>query len=174
MSFVIRQAELGDAAGIAGVHVESWKTTYPGIVPDAFLASLDTKARTQSWREQLTGGATLILVAVDKAEIIGFACGGPIREPTADYDAELYAIYVLLGAQRQGAGRLLFHAVAAGLHASGFKSLLLWVLEANPSESFYRHLGGIRVAQKMIQIGGADLPEIALGWPEINRLIDAE
>ena len=33
---MIRQGRIGDEAGIAHVHVESWKSTYKGLVPDSF------------------------------------------------------------------------------------------------------------------------------------------
>lgn len=35
-----RKAALEDAPGIANVHVDSWRSTYKGIVPDTYLASL--------------------------------------------------------------------------------------------------------------------------------------
>ena len=36
-SIVIRPAQTADAPGIARVHVEAWRSTYRGIVSDAFL-----------------------------------------------------------------------------------------------------------------------------------------
>ena len=45
----IRVATEGDAAGIARVHVRSWQEAYAGIVPDAYLASLDADERTAQW-----------------------------------------------------------------------------------------------------------------------------
>ncbi|NYE07104.1 hypothetical protein F4694_003889 [Bacillus niacini] len=40
-----KKAVLTDAKGIAKVHVDSWKTTYTNIVPDAYLNSLDYEGR---------------------------------------------------------------------------------------------------------------------------------
>lgn len=31
---IIRKAKLDDATGIAKVHVDSWRTTYKGIIPE--------------------------------------------------------------------------------------------------------------------------------------------
>jgi hypothetical protein len=45
MSLVIREAAPADAPGIARVHVDTWRTTYQGIVPDQFLARLSYEAR---------------------------------------------------------------------------------------------------------------------------------
>ena len=52
----IRVATEGDAAGIARVHVRSWQEAYAGIVPDAYLASLDADERTAQWRTYLREG----------------------------------------------------------------------------------------------------------------------
>ncbi|EPZ52573.1 hypothetical protein [Alicyclobacillus acidoterrestris] len=38
--YTIRKAVPDDAAGVAKVHVDSWRTTYREIVNDEFLASL--------------------------------------------------------------------------------------------------------------------------------------
>ena len=52
----IRVATEGDAAGIARVHVRSWQEAYAGIVPDAYLASLDADERTAQWGRYLREG----------------------------------------------------------------------------------------------------------------------
>jgi hypothetical protein len=69
MNLTIRKADIEDAAAIAHVHVESWKTTYAGIVSDVFLASLNKEVRTQSWQEQILAANISILVAEDKTNI---------------------------------------------------------------------------------------------------------
>jgi hypothetical protein len=44
----IVKAQLSDARAIAEVHVASWKTTYRGIVDDAFLDQLSVHDRESS------------------------------------------------------------------------------------------------------------------------------
>ena len=51
--------------------------------------------------------------------------------------------------------------------------MLVWVLEQNPSVSFYERRGAVQIARKVIDIGGADLQELAFGWPSLDRLIAA-
>ena len=48
---MIRLAAPEDARGIAQVQVESWNTTYPGIVPKSYLDSLDIKKREKIWKQ---------------------------------------------------------------------------------------------------------------------------
>ena len=50
----IRRALPSDAPGIARVHVESWRSTYVGIVPDDYLASLDCRERERIWRRLIS------------------------------------------------------------------------------------------------------------------------
>lgn len=45
----IRQAQAKDAAGIAKVHVDSWRTTYTNILPAEFLKNLSYDQRTTLW-----------------------------------------------------------------------------------------------------------------------------
>jgi hypothetical protein len=61
--------------------------------------------------------------------------------------------------------------LASALQSKGFTSMLVWMLEQNPSVSFYERLGAVQIARKIINIGGADLQELAFGWPSLDRLI---
>ncbi len=171
MNLTIRKADIEDAAAIAHVQVESWKTTYAGIVPDAFLESLNQEDRMRSWQEQILAGNVSIFLAENETGIFGFVAGGKLRERLEEYDAELYAIYLLQEWQRQGIGATLGLALASELQAKGFTSLIVWVLEQNPSVSFYERLGAVQVARKVINIGGVDLQELAFGWPSLDRFI---
>ena len=170
MEYTIRQARTEDAKSIAFVHVESWRTTYAGIVPDDYLASLNPEQRAEMWRERFNAGTALI-VAEDASGVFGFASAGQLRDPIDGYDAELYAIYLLQREQKRGAGRMLVRKLSQRLGSDGFRSLVVWVLARNPSVGFYVHLGGLPVAQKEVEIGGSQLTELAFGWPNLNDLV---
>lgn len=168
MDVTIRPATIADAAAIAQVHVASWRTTYAGIVPQAYLDSLDVTARTHSWSEQILAAGSIFLVAQDVDGLVGFICGGALREPIPGYDTELYAIYLLRSCQGQGTGRRLTIALSDSLRAAGFRAMVVWVLERNPAVGFYMRLGATHLARKQLEIGGAMLDEIALGWPSLD------
>lgn len=169
---VIRPARIDDAAAIARVHVESWKTTYAGIVPDSCLASLTAESRAGIWKEQLEKQTCPIFVAEDDTGVFGFVCGGALRDSIPGFDAELYAIYLLQQRQRQKMGTMLLRKLVEVLDGDGFRSLIIWVLAQNPSAGFYTRLGGAPVQEKKIEIGGAQLTEIAFGWPDIRGLLE--
>ena len=169
----IRAAVAEDAVAIAHVHVESWRTTYAGIVPDGYLAGLDESLRVKLWQEWLSGD-TVILVAERKGEVVGFAHAGTIREAVESADAELYSLYLLREAQGRGMGRALLKEAAYALQQRGYKGLALWVLERNRSRLFYEKCGGRLANSKVIEIGGARLMEVAYWWPDLTGLIEAD
>ncbi len=165
---LIRAATATDAADIARVHVQSWRESYTGIVPDAHLAGLDVVERTKRWLDtfQTAEAPWRAFVAVSGASgtVEGFVTLGPAREAVAGLAGELYALYTLRSIQGTGAGRQLFDAARQSLRACGINGMYLWVLADNPSAGFYRHMGGREFARKTIDIGGKPLEEIAYGW----------
>ncbi|GER89184.1 N-acetyltransferase [Dictyobacter vulcani] len=171
---MIRQATLEDAPAIARVHVESWQSTYRGIIPDTYLDNLSTAPRERMWTRILsaTADTSIVLVAVDKAgEIVGFINGGRERDNDPVYNAELYAIYLLDSCHGHGTGRALTQALAAHLVQAGYSTMLVWVLADNPTVGFYQHLGAHYLRSKRDEIGGADLEEAAYGWSDIRALL---
>jgi GNAT superfamily N-acetyltransferase len=166
----IRVATVQDAGVIARVHVESWRTTYAGIVPTVYLASLDVGQREASWREWLTFDVDVFVAEVD-GEVVGFVGGGAIREPVNGFDAELFAIYLLRDAQRRGIGMALLRRLAGALRERGFGSMLAWVLEDNSSGGFYSRSGAVLVASKDMEVGGVMLPVVAYGWGDLGAIV---
>lgn len=169
---MIRSARVDDAQAIARVQVDTWRTTYAGIVPDEYLANLDYARSATRWAQTLAAPErkSRLFVAEEEGAVVGFACGGPLREPLPGYDGELYAIYVLKAHQDRGIGRTLVAAVAGDLLSRGYGSLVIWVLQDNPSRGFYEALGGQVIAEKGIEIGGATLIEAGYGWPDLASL----
>ena len=53
----IRRARPVDAAAIAAVHVAAWRSTYPGILPDAFLANLSVPRQAAHYDHAIRGVA---------------------------------------------------------------------------------------------------------------------
>ncbi len=175
MNVTTRAANREDAAPIARVHVDSWRTTYEGIVPAAYLAGLSYRDRESMWNEALTTDQPGTGIAVAEAEcgdVVGFASWGPNREGDSTYRAELYSIYIFQERQNRGLGRGLVSAAARRLLDDGFSSMLLWVLEDNRLACrFYESLGGERVGRKTVAIGGADLEEVSYGWRDVSGLV---
>ncbi len=175
---IIREAELTDAASVARVQIDSWRTTYVGIVPQDFLDSFSHERRTTEWQDRLANPQKsrvprfYYVAQEDAGEIFGFAGAGPESSGNQVYTGELGAIYLLHAYQRRGVGRQLVAKVALKLQEQGHNSMLVWVIATNPYRSFYEALGGQPAGQKEVNLGGANLIEVAYGWPDLSRLIN--
>jgi ribosomal protein S18 acetylase RimI-like enzyme len=170
----IRFATPSDAMDIANVHVETWRSTYRGMMPDSLLDNLSLATRGNFWLGYLKKppeGAFVIVVEDEIGEIAGFANAGPPRPEVQDYDSELYAIYIMEKEQGRGTGRKLVEATARELGRRGTKSMMLWVLKDNePSRRFYEALGGQLLDEQQFELGEATLVEVGYGWQDISAL----
>jgi ribosomal protein S18 acetylase RimI-like enzyme len=172
----IRAATPADAPAIGRIHVESWRETYRGLLSHNLLNSVSAVVRAAMWRGALEHERPIVLFVAQQAsgDLVGFAGGGSSRAPSLPHDAEVYAIYVLRAAHRRGCGRRLMAALANALHARGFKSLSLWVLEENAgARGFYERLGGTVVGEKTEVDGGHEFREVAYGWDNLQSLCSA-
>ena len=170
---MIRAAGIDDAPAIARVHVASWRSTYRGLLPDDFLASLTESAYADRWRRFIGEKSNRIYVVEDEGPaghgVVGFASGGRERAGETGYTGELYAIYVLDSFQRRGYGRELVRAVVAGMREMELEDMLIWVLRDNrPARDFYERLGGVYVRAQPITIGTVTLEEVSYGWPRLD------
>lgn len=172
---LIRAAEPEDAAAIAHVHVDSWRTTYRGLLPDSVLTAQSVEHRAAMWRRaaaaaQAGESRSCVLVAQDLTDgIVGFASAGPARDETSGFDSELYAIYLLERHQGRGIGRRLAERAVELLLERGATSMRVWVLAGNPAQAFYERLGGERVGEKTVTMADQDFDEIAYAWRDLSR-----
>ncbi len=161
----VRRATEADATGIAQVHVQSWRATYPGILPAAEIERHTLARRAGLWARALQTPMTGVFVAVAVNEVLGFASTGAFRvepagsEGQGEGEGELNALYLLPAAQMQGTGRRLFDAGAHALRDAGFAAMRCWVLQRNPAVAFYERLGGVCVASKTFTVDGVAVEE---------------
>jgi len=170
----IREARIEDAAGMAKVHVDSWRTTYAGIVPDTYLANLSYAERENLWHDILgrASGNKYRFVAVnEEGQIVGFVSGGPKRNGDPVYQAELYSIYLLQEYQGRGIGRQLTRRLVERFLQAGIRSMLLWVFAGNPACRFYEALGGQRLRIEQADFDGVTVDEVAYGWLDIREIL---
>jgi GNAT superfamily N-acetyltransferase len=132
----VRPARLGDAAGIARVHIQAWRESYAHLLPAASLAGLEQGPREERWREILAGAASDVWVACRETDIIGWASAGAGRDDDSPRPRELNGIYVLASEYGSGAGQLLLDA------AVGSSGAYLWIADNNPRAfAFYTRNG---------------------------------
>lgn len=175
----LRPAKPSDARAIARIHVETWRATYPGMVPDQTLIGMTVDGKAAGWRRALqrSGQREIVLVAEageegpgdrprgdPRGDVVGFASAGPNRDGRLAFAGEVQTLYVLPDWQNQGIGRQLLQGCFARLADQGIGSAVIWVLAENPSRFFYERMGGKRAGERDERLWGALLHEIAYGW----------
>lgn len=173
-TITIRSGAPADCDKVGALQVKTWLETYRGLVADSVLDTLSTVDQAATWRRILVREPPVVMMVAEESSgrLVGFAAGGPRRGKRLTHDNEIYAIYVLGAAQRQGLGRALVASVARELLARGGQSLALWVLRDNaPARRFYERLGGVEVGEKVDSMGGRKLYEVAYGWDDLAELV---
>jgi hypothetical protein len=95
----------GDAEDLAEVHVNSWRQTYPGLLPDLYLARLSPPLHARRWRKRLLKATPgeVDLAAGDRGGLVAYVSGGPMRGGPAG-EAEVTTLYVLRSARGEAWG----------------------------------------------------------------------
>jgi ribosomal protein S18 acetylase RimI-like enzyme len=96
---------------------------------------------------------------------------GPNRDESLDYKGEIYNLHVWPAFQGRGIGQRLILEVSRDFQHKGWRSMLVWTLEENPSRRFYEKLGGRIAAQKEDEYLGFKASVLAYGWDDIEPLI---
>ena len=167
----LRAAKAADVDLIAQIHVENWRSTYAGIIPDSYLVSMDVARQRRMWRQTIQGSgprhSVFVVEAADHG-VVGFASCGPSRRGwlprRSPYDGEVYTLYVALDHQGEGHGRRLLEACFETLRGQDKTAVIVWVLADNPARFFYESQGGQKVAERNETFAGAELAELAFGW----------
>jgi GNAT superfamily N-acetyltransferase len=171
--YIIREAVIGDCAGIARVIVDTWRAAYHGIIAPDFLDRLSIAERQDHLENffRTADEKTFAFVVVDETgAIVGYAGAGLEGEQSKLRHGELYALYVLEEHQRKGIGRQFVKAVAGRFRAMKVNSLVIWVLAGNPCAGFYDRLGGWRVDTRKLDLGGISYDIVSYGWSNLERL----
>lgn len=171
---LIRAASPRDAAALAAVQRESWRTTYAGILPLDVIARHAGRRSEATWRRDLaasSGVQATWLAERTGTGPVGFAMCGAAREPVEGIEAEIYALYVLQAEQRRGIGRALVRAAARHFVRNGYFGFYLWVLKANRARLFYEALGGEEIGERTERLGKHPFAQVAYGWHDLTALV---
>lgn len=167
----IRKAIEKDIKGITKVHVDSWKTTYKGILSDEIIEVTTYESREKQWKSiftQAVGNQYRYVAETLDGEIIGFIDGGLERTGKYDYDGELYAIYLLEEYHGYKVGQRLFQSLVSEFMQNDICSVLVWVISNNPSIGFYEKLSPEQVNTKFLE--RLNVQETAYGWRDMDNL----
>ena len=168
----------GDAGAIAQVRVDAWRTTYKGMIPDAYLAAMKVE-------DSAACGSACSIAASSTDERLRRATMKPassasppatcLREAKHGFDAELTAIYLRARRQRAGVGRRLVAAVGGRAAGAGRnRPRRPGSSPANrAARAFYERLGAELLVEQPFQWDGMDLVEVGYGWRNLDALAPA-
>lgn len=164
----VRPARSDDARDIARIEVETWQTTYAGMLTDHALVGMSVTRQGHLWARVLRPGHGVWVWEEEPHGLLGFGHCGRHRSPSLGFDGEIYMLYVLPDAQGRGIGRQLLLAMFDSLRDSGCRAALVWVVRANPSRFFYERMGGKLVQQQQMPFGGKDVDVLGYGWNDLG------
>ena len=157
---IIRTMEIEDAEAVTDILIDSWQTSYRGIVSNEYLDNMDKGILADRRRKQYRD----YIVAVSEGRIVGYCWyvnDNSFTKDVLEIDSEVIALYVDPKLKRQGLGRRLFSYVIDDLKKQGRKNMIIWCLKENyPSRKFYEKMGGMIIGEHMTNIGYKDYEEV--------------
>lgn len=179
----IRPATERDAAGIAKVYVDAWRSAYAAILPHRVLLRMSQEEQARHWAAMIRDrpGAQSAIVASDAEDgVVGFAGFGPgrfgHRPAIARFDGkdakvgEVHTLYVLPDFQERGIGRQLLVAAFADLAGRHYSCCFVWALRDNHARYFYERLGGKLIAERRERMWDTATEQVCYGWPDLARV----
>lgn len=167
MNYLIRKRTKEDCKGIAHVVTIGWNETYKGIVPDWFLEELkkneDDRAK-KAYNEFDENNNHQYVLEVDN-DIVGFVNFGVSNDEEYQKCGEIFALYIISKYKGNGFGRKLVEEAKNELKKMGYNKMIIACLKGNPSNDFYKHLGGVYVKDGLYQ--RLQLPENIYYYDEI-------
>lgn len=169
MGIQIRRAVIEDSEEIAKVHVESWRTTYSGMMKDSIIAGLDVGRRTELWKQNMVQQENIVLVLENNEQVIGFACGSGVKKGEYPaYDGDVTSIYFYKEEQGNGYGKLLLAALFNEFREAGFRNAIVKVLDQNESRLFYERLGAKLINSQEVPQYGDGLNLLTYAWEDLG------
>lgn len=144
MEYVIRRRTKNDCSAIAHVVTVGWNETYKGIVSDWFLEELknNEQERAQAFLDKFDADNNHQFVLEIDGEVVGFVNCGVSEDEEIENCGEIFALYIMSKYKGYGFGRKLVEEAVKELKSLGFDKMIIACLKGNPSNEFYKHIGG--------------------------------
>lgn len=140
----VRRKKIEDCADFEHVMTVSWNESYKGILSEELLNGLifSEKNRTERSIREFDINNNHQFVLDDNGTVVGFVIVGPSNVIEYDRCGEIYALYIINAYKGNGYGKKLVEAGKKELKEMGFNRMVIGCFEKNPSNDFYKHLGG--------------------------------
>jgi ribosomal protein S18 acetylase RimI-like enzyme len=175
MDINIRAASTEDAPEIAKVNIQSWRSTYRGLIADETLDDMKSEKYLEKWnntfRTMEANGNFCFVAENEVKEVVGYSLCGKNSHTKFNFEGELFAIYLLREYQKQGIGKKLFIRSIEEFKKLGVTSFTLFVLSSNgASRKFYESFHPDFTANETITIDNGQYCDICYGWSNIASI----
>jgi len=147
MNYIIRRRKIEDCKSVAHVVTVAWNETYKGIVPDWFLEELKNNEdeRAKRTKENFNEEDNHQFVLEVDNKVVGFVNVGKTEDKDFENCGEIIALYIIKKYKGNGFGKKLVEQGIQELKSLGYDKMIIACLKGNPSNDFYKHIGGIYV-----------------------------
>ena len=153
MKYFIRRRTKNDCKDIAHVVTVAWNETDRGIVSEWFLEELKNTEEERAWKSYDSfdeGDNNQFVLEVDK-EIVGFVNFGKSSDIEYQDCGEIFSLYIISKYKGNGFGRKLVEVAKEELKNMGYNKMIIACLKGNPSNEFYKHIGGVYIKDGMYE-----------------------
>ena len=147
MNYIIRKRTKEDIKSIAHIITVAWNETYKGIVPDWFLEELkkNESERAEKMYKDFDPNNNNQFVLEVNNEVVGFVNFGASNDKDYQDCGEIIALYIISKYKGNGFGRKLVDSAKKELKQQGYNKMIIACIKGNPSNEFYKHIGGVYV-----------------------------
>lgn len=153
MKYLIRKMIKDDCKNVAHLITIAWNQTYKNIISDIFLKSLysNEEIRVKNSYDHFDESENHQFVLEIDNEIVGYMNVGLTDDTEYSNCGEIHSIYILNGYKGYGYGKKMIDVGIEELKTMNCDKMLIGCLVGNPSNDFYRHLGGKVVKQRFVE-----------------------
>lgn len=127
----VRRARPADAPAIAQLTLAAWRARPADVLPEGALDGVSVDDLAADWREAVSAPPSvrhLVLAALDRDEVVGYALVAPAQDPDSATDVvELVDLVVRADRTRLGHGSRLLAAAVDTVRGSGATEMVAWV-----------------------------------------------
>lgn len=166
----IRFARAEELAQIAALYVENHKSTYRGLLSDAYLSGLTPEYGVAKWSAYLADSENAVWIACEGEVFLGFAAGRPDLELENTW--YLDSLHVASCARGKGVGTALIRT--AGRHgvSQGFCSMSVCIVRGNDAAgAVYQKLGAEHFSYFEDDFCGTVSHSEKLLWRDLAQLV---
>ncbi len=161
MNYKIRRSERNDCFAIAHVVTIAWQETYRGIINDEFLDNLphtEHNRGEKAFNNYDEKENHQFVLEIDN-QVVGFINVGLTKELAFDNTGEIFALYIISKYKGYGFGRKLTEIGIEELKKIGCTKMIVGCLDGNPSNEYYKHVGGKFIKTRIFKLPNQELIE---------------